>query len=202
MVPDAAGRSGARQALVIDDACAGCGLCAGACPASTPFRSIETLRTGIDMPQLPVDVLRRRLAAAVAVLTGPVKVIVFACGRGTPATHLGAADTAVLELLCVGMLPPAFIDFALRGGASGVVVAACGAGDCEFRFGSRWLHERIAGAREPHLRGRVPPDRLRVVECVDSAALAGALTAFRARLRATMHGAQANSSNGEVAHHG
>ena len=202
MVPDRAGRAGARQARVHDDLCAGCGICAGACPSSTPFRSTETLRTGIDMPQLPVDALRRRLLASIAVLEGPVQVVVFACGRGAPVAHRGAPDTAVLELLCVGMLPPAFIEFALKSGASGVMVAACGEGDCEYRFGSMWLQERIAGTREPRLRGRVPADRLRVAECADATALADALSAFRAQLRQIGHDTAAGSATGAVAQHG
>jgi ferredoxin len=201
MVPHPAGRPGAQQARVLDDACAGCGICAGACPSSTPFRSIATLSTGIDMPQFPIDLLRRRLLASIAVLKGRVKVVVFACGRGTPAAHLGGPDTAVLELLCIAMLPPAFIEFALKSGASGVLVAACGDGDCEFRFGSRWLRERIAGAREPHLRSGVPGDRLRVVECVEATALADAVIAFRATLRQSAPGAGPGSSTRELTQH-
>lgn len=202
MVPDPAGGTGAQQARVQDDLCAGCGICAGACPSSTPFRSVATLRTGIDMPQLPVDALRRRLLAAIAVLKGPVKVVVFTCGRGAPAAHLGGPGTAVLELLCIGMLPPAFVEFALRSGADGVMVAACGDGDCEFRFGSRWLAERLAGTREPPLRRSVPVQRVRLVECADATALADAVTAFRAKLRQTVHEAGPGSRTGEVAHHG
>jgi coenzyme F420-reducing hydrogenase delta subunit len=98
-------------------------------------------------------------------------------------------------------LPPAFIEFALKSGASGVLVAACGDGDCEFRFGSRWLKERIAGAREPHLRRGVPGDRLRMVECADATALADAVIAFRAKLRQSTPGAGPGSSTRELAQH-
>jgi hypothetical protein len=38
-----------------------CGICAGSCPSSTPFRRRETLVTGIDMPQQPVHALREQL---------------------------------------------------------------------------------------------------------------------------------------------
>jgi len=61
------------------------------------------------------------------------------------------------------MLPPAFVDYALRAGAAGVVVSSCSAEDCEFRFGARWLSERLAGEREPGLREAVDRDRVRVV---------------------------------------
>ncbi len=41
--------------------CAGCGICTGACPSSTPFRRDETLATGIDMPASPIGALRAKL---------------------------------------------------------------------------------------------------------------------------------------------
>lgn len=54
-------KPGHKIAIVDADLCASCGICAGSCPSSTPFRSQEALVTGIDMPQLPVSVLRRSL---------------------------------------------------------------------------------------------------------------------------------------------
>ncbi|MBK8742970.1 MAG: cytochrome b N-terminal domain-containing protein [Betaproteobacteria bacterium] len=182
MVSPAAGRAGERQARVQEDLCAGCGICTGACPSSSPFRSVDTLLTGIDMPQLPIDALRQRLLAALAVLHQAAGVVVFACGRGAVAAGLRGADTAVLELPCIAMLPPGFIDFALRNGAAGVLAAACADGDCEFRFGARWMEERITGAREPHLRASVPAARVRLARCADAGALAGELAALRAAL--------------------
>jgi len=46
--------------------CGACGICAGSCPASNPFRSPRgELKTGIDMPQLRIDELRRLTGAAI-----------------------------------------------------------------------------------------------------------------------------------------
>ena len=56
-------KPGHKIAIVDADLCAACGICAGSCPSSTPFRSQEQLVTGIDMPQQPVDVMRRQLEA-------------------------------------------------------------------------------------------------------------------------------------------
>jgi coenzyme F420-reducing hydrogenase delta subunit len=97
---------------------------------------------------------------------------------------LAGADTAVIELICTGMLPPAFVEYALRGGADGVLVAACRAGGCDFRLGERWTSERLLGDREPHLRHSVPPSRLQVLlgSAHDSGALATALSEFRTRI--------------------
>lgn len=47
-------KPGHELARVLPDLCASCGICAGACPSSTPFRSVEQLVTGIDMPQQPI----------------------------------------------------------------------------------------------------------------------------------------------------
>lgn len=156
----ARGTPGLRQALVLPALCASCGICAGSCPSSTPFRSDGALVTGIDMPQLPVQALRARLDTALA--GGKVRIIVFACDRVAAAQTFANADVAVIDLICVGQLPPSFIEYALRHGADGIFINACAGGDCSFRLGERWLRERLTGAREPHLRASVPRQRVAV----------------------------------------
>ncbi|WP_300335179.1 hydrogenase iron-sulfur subunit [Accumulibacter sp.] len=178
------GRPGFKLAVVDPDLCASCGICAGSCPSSTPFRRRETLITGIDMPQLPVDTLRQQLEQALARLAGGTRIVVFSCARGADARGLAAADTAVIDLICTGMLPPSFVEYALRGGADGVVVTACRDGGCDFRLGERWTSERLLGEREPHLRHSVPPSRLQPLLCSahDHSALATAVAEFRNRI--------------------
>jgi coenzyme F420-reducing hydrogenase delta subunit/ferredoxin len=173
-----------RIAIVDADHCAACGICAGACPSSTPFRSQETLVTGIDMPQQPVDVLRRQLEARVARLSGRTKLVVFGCDKGADVTALNSADTATLSLICTGMLPPSFIEYALRSGVDGIVVTGCRDGGCDFRLGMEWTRERLARSREPRLRSLVPLDRLQLVPASrhDGMQLAAAVSAFRTRL--------------------
>lgn len=63
-----------------------------------------------------------------------------------------ADDLIQLPLICAGQLPPAFIEYALRDGAAGVVLASCRDDGCEWRLGARWVSARLAGAREPALR--------------------------------------------------
>jgi coenzyme F420-reducing hydrogenase delta subunit len=61
------------------------------------------------------------------------------------------------------MLPPSFIDYVLsRDLADGVFVTGCSAGACHNRLGVRWMKDRIARQRDPHLRQRVPHQRLAV----------------------------------------
>lgn len=177
-------KPGHEIAVVDADLCASCGICAGSCPSSTPFRSQQKLVTGIDMPHRPVDVLRQELEYKLAQLAGPVRIAVFGCDHGAAAKALQSADTAVISLTCLGMLPPAFVEYALRGGADGVLIAGCREGGCEFRLGDRWTAERLGRRREPHLRTNVPEQRLRVVSASahDSEVVARELDEFRARL--------------------
>jgi hypothetical protein len=62
----------------------------------------------------------------------------------------------VLNLMCTGLLPPSFVEYALRSGADGVLVTGCREGSCAYRFGTRWTEERLTRQREPHLRPTVP----------------------------------------------
>ena len=214
MVPHPNGRSGRSLAVVDADLCAGCGICAGACPSSTPFRSMQQLVTGIDMPQLPVDGLRRRLRDALAGSSEPHPLVVFGCrhgvgarggagagadaGAGAGSGAGAAAGVQAIELLCTGQLPPSFVEYALRDGAAGVLVAACREGGCEYRVGERWTRERLAGAREPHLRtASVPAERLELVFAGpgDEALLAQALQRLRQRVQALAEGHGAPSAH-------
>jgi len=173
-----------KIAIVDADLCAGCGICAGSCPSSTPFRSQERLITGIDMPQLPVDLLRRQLEAQLAALEGRTRLVVFGCDQSADVTALAAPDTAAMSLICAGMLPPSFVEYALRSGADGVVVAGCRDGGCEFRLGMEWTRERLTRNREPELRALVPLERVEIVPVArgERKQLAAAVAAFRNRL--------------------
>lgn len=177
-------RPGYQLAVVDPALCASCGICAGACPSSTPFRSQQRLLTGIDMPQLPVDALRSELERKLAALSGSPRVVVFGCGHEAPLASLAAPDTAVMSLLCAGMLPPSFVEYALRAGADGVMIVSCREGGCIYRLGDRWTVERMTRRREPHLRPKVPMDRVQITfaSANDAKILHHALMDFRARL--------------------
>ena len=161
MRPRTDGRPLAREAVVDPDLCASCGICAGACPSSTPFRSTDAPRSGIDLPQLPVRAVRDQLDRALASLDGTPSIVVFGCDCAANAGSLARPDTATLTLPCSGMLPPSFVEYALRGGADGVLVTGCREGDCAYRFGDRWTQDRVAGTRAPRLRTSVPRERVR-----------------------------------------
>ena len=152
MVPRSDGRPHPREARVSPELCAACGICAGACPSSTPFRIRSALASGIDLPQHPVAQLRAELDRALE--DTPGSAVVFACGPARP-------PSGAIEVECAAMVPPAFVQYALRRGAPRVVFAACRPGDCEHRLGDRWLAERIAGTRQPALRASVPRSQVK-----------------------------------------
>jgi ferredoxin/coenzyme F420-reducing hydrogenase delta subunit len=187
MTPHPNQRIGREMAVVDSDLCAACGICAGACPSSTPFRSVAELVTGIEMPQLTIGALRTRVRAALEP-TGPAErpIVVVGCDHGARVEALQATDVRAFSLLCTGQLPPSFVEYALRDGAAGVLVTACREGACEFRFGTRWTEQRLAGTREPHLRASVERDRVAFAPAGrdDEGALGDALDRLRVRIAA------------------
>ena len=176
-------RRGFALAEVDADACASCGLCVGACPSSTPFRSMTRLVTGIDLPQQPIDTLRRLLRARLAAMDTPHRWVVFGCEQGISMHDIDGDDVATFSLTCIGQLPPSFVEYALRDGASGVLVVTCPESACAFRLGQRWAIERLAGMRAPMLRASVDARRWDVVSCAsrDGSSLRAALDALRQR---------------------
>lgn len=186
LVPHPNAKPGRQLAVVAAERCAACGICAGACPAASPYRRAESLSTGIDLPQLPLDALRRRLQQTLSAATGRQPIVVFRCLHGAAASAPNRADADAdvhsFDLLCAGQLPPAFVDYALRGGAAAVLLSACSNSACEFRLGSLRSAERMAGRREPKLRKAVPAERFRLVfaDRGDEAPLAAALATLRA----------------------
>ncbi len=183
MQPHPNGKAGRQLAVVDADLCASCGICVGSCPSSTPFRSGVQLLTGIDMPQLPIDVLRRRLEDGLAALKGARKIVVIGCDQCSKVDTLAGPEVTTLSLICSGMLPPSFVEYALRGGASHVLVTGCVEGACAYRLGTRWTGERLRGEREPHLRASVQREKVSTawLPAGDTHALAAVLDGLRRR---------------------
>ena len=163
MVPRSDGKAYDTEAKVNVDNCVACGLCVGACPTSTPFRRASAMVPGIELPDYPLAGVRDSIKAAAGAGGPGPRVIAFACKR-CGAGRLQQAGVTVLEMPCVAMLPPSFIDYTLsRDLADGVMLFGCAAGDCHFRLGDEWLRQRVAGERDPYLRARVDRDRVCIV---------------------------------------
>ncbi len=163
MIARTDGRPFEAEAKVIASRCVACGICAGACPTATPYRRKSELLAGIEVPDLLVADVRQQLHAAADKLIGNARIIVFACGHGVDARALASDSVGVVELRCIGQLPPSFIDYALsKKLADGVMLSGCAENACHARQGIAWTTQRINATRDPHLRGRVPRDRLRM----------------------------------------
>ncbi len=155
------GRPFPQQAVVDPGLCTSCGICTGSCPTATPFRRRSALVAGIQLPRVPVSVLRDRCLKLSQTLEGNDRVMVLGCEHGVAVDNLVDKSTAVISIPCAGMLPPPFLDFLLsRRLVDGIVMTGCRMGDCHFRKGIEWTEERISGKRDPYLRERVPRERL------------------------------------------
>ncbi len=185
MMPRTDGRAFEREAVVDPRLCVSCGICAGACPTSMPFRRASELVPGIDLPSLSMAALRDRVHGTAESLTGGPRVMAFGCDHGVEVERACGPQVAAVSLACIGQLPPAFIDYVLsRDLADGVLLTGCADGFCYNRFGIAWTEARLAGARDPHLRARVPRERLmtRWLGRHQSAELEHALRDFASRL--------------------
>ena len=153
-----------REPVVSPSACTSCGICAGSCPTSMPFRRGSNLVAGIDLPDHTMADLRDEIHAAAAPLTGSQRILVFSCEPCLPQLNVKSESVATVPLRCIGQLPPSFIDYTLaRGLVDGVALAGCRENSCFYRFGTHWTDARIARTRDPQLRARVPTERLKVL---------------------------------------
>jgi len=179
------GRPFAAEAVVDPDLCVRCGICAGACPTSMPFRRASALIPGIDLPQLSMATLRERIEAASAELLYGPRIMLLGCDHGIDVSRFRESRIAALSLPCIGELPPSYIDYVLsRNQADGVFLTGCAEGNCHHRFGIAWTRARLAGERDPYLRARVPRARLATLwpPAHHSDELERALTEFTTRL--------------------
>jgi ferredoxin/coenzyme F420-reducing hydrogenase delta subunit len=155
------GRPFEGEAVVDPDLCVACGICAGACPTSTPFRRMSDLVPGIDLPDRSIAAIRADVEAEGGRLAGPARIMVFGCINAGIALACRSTGVGVVSVNCTGQLPPSFIDYVIsRNLADGVIVAGCTENGCYNRFGSKWTMQRLAGERDPYLRGRVPRQRI------------------------------------------
>ncbi len=151
-------RTDGRADLVarVDPArCVSCGICAGSCapmgvgpPGRTGRAQLEVIRGYLAAPDRPA---------------GRIAVLVCRQGAAGVAAALERAGADVHPVDCAGNLHSSVIEFLVRGGAAGVLVAGCPPRDCRNREGPRWLHERLYQEREAELQARVERDRVRVV---------------------------------------
>jgi coenzyme F420-reducing hydrogenase delta subunit len=114
------------------------------------------------MPHFGIQKIRNDVVEAMR-QAGGQKIFVFGCshGVGKPVTQLDKPGVVGINVECSGMLPPTFIDYALRQGAAGVLVTGCRCGDCYHRLGNEFTRQRLNRERKPELHRKVPSERIR-----------------------------------------
>lgn len=165
-------------ALVAAKDCVSCGICAGSC---APMAVGPPGRSGRD----EIDAVRRFLADHPQLGDAPV-VIACRAGAGRSAELAEIDGAPVYPIDCAGNLHTSVIEFLLRGGARGVLVAACPPRDCSGREGPRWLIERVHHGREAELRESLDRTRLHITwaGAAERGRVVAELRVFRARLSA------------------
>jgi ferredoxin/coenzyme F420-reducing hydrogenase delta subunit len=151
-----------EEAVVFPNRCVSCGICVGSCPSSSPFRGKHHYVSGIEMPSMPISALRSELIKELTKLVGAGKVLVVGCDNAVEIAKLRTESVAVISLPCTAMLPPSFIEYALREQLiGGVFITGCRDHDCYHRVGVRWTMQRLASERKPSLRNRTDVDRIK-----------------------------------------
>lgn len=144
-------RDDGRDGLVgrVDpDRCVSCGVCAGSC---APMGVGPPGRTGRDQLAAVKDFLAQAQP-------GPGDVVVVGCMQALPVD-----PPMFFPIGCVGNLHTSVIEYLVRAGAGGVMVAACPPRDCGSREGVKWFNERLHDGREAELQDRVDRRRIQVV---------------------------------------
>ena len=165
-------------ARVEPDLCVSCGICAGSC---APMGVGPPERTGRDQLERVRDFID-------AVEPGAADVVLVTCSRG--AGRLGDTPrfegAPVFAVDCAGNLHTSVVEFLVRSGAGGVMVASCPPRDCWNREGPVWLEERMYNDREAELQERVDRRRVRLVRAAaaERRRVAEALDRFRSELAA------------------
>ena len=186
-------KKGHRQAQVDPELCTACGICAGSCPSATPFRHVDELISGIEIPDFSIDHLREETLRKMAELTGEQRIMVFGCDHALNIEKIANQQTAVMSLPCTGLLPPSFADYISRQPEiSGVIVSGCSSDSCYFRSGSEWTEQRFNRERMPHLRTKAGQQKVKLVWAgpLENKSLQQTIDSYRAEL---------NQSNTEAA---
>src|SRR5690606_16943270 len=114
------------------------------------------------------------------------QVVVVGCEWSAASVGRALNGAPFLPVPCTGNVHTSMIEHLLRGGAGGVLVAACPQWDCCGREGGKWLVQRMYHGREADLKARVDRRRVRIVEVSagEPAVLRAALEEFAAAVAA------------------
>ncbi|MFZ5449118.1 MAG: hydrogenase iron-sulfur subunit [Thermodesulfobacteriota bacterium] len=153
------GEGKSRKARIIEAACKGCGVCAGACPSGAIIArgfTDEMILAQIDeaLAEVPEE-----------------KILAFCCNW---CSYAGADFAGVSRLqyppavriirtMCAGRVHPKFILHAFKRGAGQVLVSGCHPpGDCHYISGNLRAQVRVEKLKPKLAKKGIAPDRLRL----------------------------------------
>jgi len=150
--PRTDGQKFKMESVIIQDRCAGCGICVGSCNFG-----------GMNLTDLRLTTIESRMKALLTKTESrqPAPYLgVFCENTVTDTVHFDLSKQtlredsrlSVFSVPCAGIVGPAFIKKAVQMGAEGVVIAACRLRDCHYREGNIWLKERLRAKRVPKIR--------------------------------------------------
>lgn len=132
--------------------CIGCGICGGSCDTA-----------GNGLPWFDVNEKRKTMRGWIKEMqdAGEKPFIALVC-ENSAAMDLKVDPQSgvcekfpgyrVLKVPCTGWIHPLTIESLEGKGAEGVLIVSCGPGECRYREGDEWIHQRIDGERSPALR--------------------------------------------------
>ena len=134
--------------------CVSCGICTASCAPMAIGPPQESGR----------DELARVRTFIGAHAFGPADVVIVACENGARRAADRAQDLGapVFPMRCIGHAHTSVMEYLLRSGVGGVLVASCPPRDCWHREGPKWLGERLYAGREAELRETLDRRRIRV----------------------------------------
>jgi heterodisulfide reductase subunit A len=150
-----------QVARVTSAACAGCGTCAGECK----FGAIEMRHFSDQAIYAQIDAILENQPMA--------KIITFACNWCSYA----GADTAgvsrmayppnarIIRTMCSGRVSPDFVWYAFKKGAPVVLVSGCHYADCHYIDANRSTTRRMDGLWDALDKAGVRPERLQLEWC-------------------------------------
>jgi len=148
-----------RQARIIEAACKGCGVCAGACPSGA-----------IIARGFTDEMILAQIDEALAV-NPEEKILAFCCNwcSYAGADFAGVSrlqyppDVRIIRTMCSGRVHPKFILHAFKRGAGQVLVSGCHPpGDCHYVTGNLRAQARIEKLKKRLPKKGIDPDRLRL----------------------------------------
>jgi heterodisulfide reductase subunit A len=157
---DMVGEGKSRKARIIEAACKGCGVCAGACPSG----AVISWGFTDDMVLAQIDAALAEAPAG--------KILAFCCNW---CSYAGADFAGVsrlqyppavriIRIMCAGRIHAKFIRHAFALGAGQVLVAGCHPpGDCHYVAGNLRAQARIEKLKPKLAKQGIDSERLRLV---------------------------------------